>query len=293
MISSMTGVGSARRLNDQFDISVRVRSLNSRYLDLTIRMPQLYYEFEYPLRRRCLEILGRGKVDIHVEVRDLRSDVLKASFNLRLVEAVLEAAEFLRERPDVSGEFDPSALLSLPDVLSVEPAELDDPERFRRELERAAESAIAEMAGMRASEGEKIRDDIEERLGRCEAELSGIEESADQVRTEHLDRLRKRIKELTGGVEIDALRLEQEAVLLADRSDVTEETVRLRSHFGQMRGLLDVDGIVGKKLDFLVQEMNREINTIGSKSKNIKFSHAVIEIKSELEKIREQVQNVE
>jgi len=289
----MTGVGSARRLNDQFDISVRVRSLNSRYLDLTIRMPQLYYEFEYPLRRRCLEILGRGKVDIHVEVRDLRSDVLKASFNLRLVEAVLEAAEFLRERPDVSGEFDPSALLSLPDVLSVEPAELDDPERFRRELERAAESAIAEMAGMRASEGEKIRDDIEERLGRCEAELSGIEESADQVRTEHLDRLRKRIKELTGGVEIDALRLEQEAVLLADRSDVTEETVRLRSHFGQMRGLLDVDGIVGKKLDFLVQEMNREINTIGSKSKNIKFSHAVIEIKSELEKIREQVQNVE
>ena len=293
MISSMTGVGSARRLNDQFDISVRVRSLNSRYLDLTIRMPQLYYEFEYPLRRRCLEILGRGKVDIHVEVRDLRSDVLKASFNLRLVEAVLEAAEFLRERPDVSGEFDPSALLSLPDVLSVEPAELDDPERFRRELERAAESAIAEMAGMRASEGEKIRDDIEERLGRCEAELSGIEESADQVRTEHLDRLRKRIKELTGGVEIDALRLEQEAVLLADRSDVTEETVRLRSHFGQMRGLLDVDGIVGKKLDFLVQEMNREINTIGSKSKNIEFSHAVIEIKSELEKIREQVQNVE
>jgi len=289
----MTGVGSARRLNDQFDISVRVRSLNSRYLDLTIRMPQLYYEFEYPLRRRCLEILGRGKVDIHVEVRDLRSDVLKASFNLRLVEAVLEAAEFLRERPDVSGEFDPSALLSLPDVLSVEPAELDDPERFRRELERAAESAIAEMAGMRASEGEKIRDDIEERLGRCEAELSGIEESADQVRTEHLDRLRKRIKELTGGVEIDALRLEQEAVLLADRSDVTEETVRLRSHFGQMRGLLDVDGIVGKKLDFLVQEMNREINTIGSKSKNIEFSHAVIEIKSELEKIREQVQNVE
>ena len=293
MISSMTGVGSARRLTDQFDISVRVRSLNGRYLDLAIRMPQPYYEFEYPLRRRCLELLGRGKVDIRVEVRDLRSDAVKASFNRRLVEAVLEAAEFLGERPDVAGEFDPSALLSLPDVLSIEPAELDDPERFRLELEEAAEAAIAEMAAMKASEGGKIQADIEKRLGCCEAELSGIEESADQVRTEHLDRLRKRIEELTGGVGIDPLRLEQEAVLLADRSDVTEETVRLRSHFCQTRELLDADGIVGKKLDFLVQEMNREINTIGSKSKNIGLSRAVIEIKSELEKIREQVQTIE
>jgi uncharacterized protein (TIGR00255 family) len=293
MIKSMTGGGNARRIIDSFDVSVRVRSVNSRFLDLGLRLPQIFYEFESVLRQRGAEVLARGKVDIFVDVKDQRSNSYTGKVNIGLVNSILEAVEHLRAREDIDMRIDLSALLNIQGVLSLETGELDDSEALVQQLWGVISAALADLEKMKRREGEKLYRDIRGRAETCREIVGRIETSAGRVKSEYMEKLSKRLQEFMEGVEIDRQRLEQEVAFLADRSDITEEIVRIRSHLDQLLGLLDSEAAVGKKLDFIVQEIFREINTIGSKSRNLDLSKAVIDFKSELERIREQVQNVE
>ncbi|HUX07630.1 MAG TPA: YicC/YloC family endoribonuclease [Acidobacteriota bacterium] len=293
MIKSMTGVGNARTTNDEFDIEVRVRSVNNRYLDLNLRLPSAFYDFEHPLRQRLQQLLERGKVDLFFEIKDLRHDTVTATLNTQIIDAVLAQTSYLGDLPEIDGGIDAATLLGINGVLSIESRPLEDPDRLLARLGDTAEAAIKDMINMRETEGKNIREDLLKRFSACSEILDGIESQTDKVTEEYLRRLNERVAELTNGLNLDPERLEQEVAILVERSDITEEIVRLRSHLNQALQLLDSDKAVGKKLDFLIQEMNREINTIGAKGRKADMSSSVVEIKSEIEKIREQVQNIE
>jgi uncharacterized protein (TIGR00255 family) len=290
----MTGIGSARAGDGSFEISVKAQSVNSRFLDITIRMPHVWAEYENGLRQLAGEMLSRGKVDITFDIRDLREDAVSATFNRAVVNAYLEAAAQLREHENIDPEIEVMELIAMPQVVRLEPKEPPDPEKFNALLRETMKQALADLVNSRTVEGAKLVADMEERLSRCLEHLKVIESQAASVKQELFLKLKDRVTELIGGAaELDPMRLEQEVALIADRGDITEEIVRFGSHVGGMRDMLRAGEAIGKKLDFITQELNREVNTIGSKSRNVEISRAVIEIKSELEKIREQVQNVE
>lgn len=293
MIRSMTGVGMARRLSEEFDITVRVRSVNNRYLDMYIRLPNSFSEFEHALRQKCSQWVDRGKVDVQFEVTDLRSETVKVVLNNQLVDEIIEASEYIINKPEVGGELDTSVLLNLPGVLKLEALELVDPEKMLVDLEAVAREAFDDLIRTREEEGSHIADDLKSRLKKCEAMLEEISSQSQDLKASYFEKLSQRVQEFTSGLEMDKQRLEQEAALLADRSDITEEVVRLGSHIKQAVGLIENGGVAGKKLDFIVQEMNREINTIGAKGRRADLSSNVVDFKAELEKIREQVQNIE
>jgi uncharacterized protein (TIGR00255 family) len=293
MIRSMTGVGSARQTTDEFDLEVRVRSVNNRYLDLNLRLPSAFIDFESPLRQRLQPMLERGKVDLYFDFKDLRSETISATLNKPMIDAILAEASYLKDKPELEGGIDVATLLGINGVLAIEPKKPEDPDRLLVMLSETAEAAIKDMIAMRETEGESIGRDLRMRLEACIGLLGQVENHADEVKTEYFEKLKERVAEYTKGMVIDSERLEQEVALLVDRSDITEEIVRLRSHLEQAAGLLETGGSVGKKLDFLLQEMNREINTIGAKGRKTDLSKTVVELKSDLDKIREQVQNIE
>ena len=293
MIKSMTGVGSARTTTEEFDIEVRVRSVNNRHLDLNLRLPSAFYDFELPLRQRLQQMLERGKVDFFFEIKDLRPDTVVATLNTQIIDAVLAQTSYLRKLPQVDSNIDVATLLGITGVLSVETKPLEDPDKLLSILGDTAAAALTDMIGMRETEGGHIRDDLLKRFSVCNEILTKIESQTANVEEEFLRRLKERVAEFTDGINLDPERLEQEVALLVERSDITEEIVRLRSHLDQSLQLLDSDNAVGKKLDFLIQEMNREINTIGAKGRKADLSGLVVDLKSEIEKIREQVQNIE
>ncbi len=293
MIKSMTGVGSARTTTEEFDIEVRVRSVNNRHLDLNLRLPSAFYDFELPLRQRLQQMLERGKVDFFFEIKDLRPDTVVATLNTQIIDAVLAQTSYLRKLPQVDSNVDVATLLGITGVLSVETKPLEDPDKLLSILGDTAAAALTDMIGMRETEGGHIRDDLLKRFSVCNEILTKIESQTANVEEEFLRRLKERVAKFTDGINLDPERLEQEVALLVERSDITEEIVRLRSHLDQSLQLLDSDNAVGKKLDFLIQEMNREINTIGAKGRKADLSGLVVDLKSEIEKIREQVQNIE
>ncbi len=293
MIKSMTGVGSARATTEEFDIEVRVRSVNNRHLDLNLRLPSSFYDFELPLRQRLQQMLERGKVDLFFEIKDLRPDTVVATLNTQIIDAVLAQTSYLRKLSQVDSNIDVATLLGINGVLSVETKPLEDPDKLLSILGDTAAAALTDMIGMRETEGENIRDDLLKRFSVCNEILNKIESQTANVEEESLRRLKERVAEFTDGINLDPERLEQEVALLVERSDITEEIVRLHSHLDQSLQLLDSDNAVGKKLDFLIQEMNREINTIGAKGRKADLSSLVVDLKSEIEKIREQVQNIE
>lgn len=293
-VRSMTGIGSARTGDGLFEIAVKAQSVNGRFLDVNIRMSNVWSEYENGLRQLAHDHLHRGKVDITVEIRDLREDAISATFNRAVVNAYLEAAASLRDREEIDPEIEVMDLIAMPQVVRLEPKAPPDPEKFSALLRETVTAALRDLVSARETEGATLVADMDTRLGHCLEQLRIIESHAATVKQELLQKLRDRLTELTGGtVQLDPMRLEQEVALLADRGDITEELVRFASHIEGMRALLGEGTAVGKKLDFTTQELNREVNTIGSKSRNVEISRAVIEIKSELEKIREQVQNVE
>lgn len=293
MIKSMTGAGRGRKTTDKFDITIRAQSVNSRYLDVNVRMSSAYADFENDIRQLCREKLGRGKVDINIDIRDLREDAYSANLNDAIVGAYLEAANKLAGLPEVDRTVNAANVLTFPHALKLEPKELDEPEAFKADLLEAVGDAITDLIKSRTAEGERTQADIRNRIASCESQLDIVVKLTGDVKAEYLQKIRDRIEEMLGNHELDETRLEQEVAFLVDKSDISEEITRLKSHFEAMDSLLNSEGTVGKKLDFTVQEMNREVNTIGSKSKNIEIARAVIEMKSEIEKIREQVQNVE
>lgn len=293
MIRSMTGSGSAQKTTADFDIAVSVKSINNRYLDIILRLPPIIKEYEHVLKRPCIQHLGRGKVEISVSLNDLRKNAVSAALNEPIVKALLDAAIALQDRPGVDGTLDVSSVISFPGALIIEPALIQHSENFLSEVSAVILEGIDDLNRMKDDEGRRIGEDIERRLDSCKRYVSQIETGSHNHKQEYRQKLSQRLQELTQGLEIDPQRLDQEIAFMAERSDISEEIVRLNSHLEQTSNLIGAGGVVGKKLDFLVQEMNREANTIGSKSKNLDINRLVIEVKSEIEKIREQVQNIE
>ncbi|RIK95790.1 MAG: YicC family protein [Proteobacteria bacterium] len=296
MIRSMTGFGHAGFAVEEQSFEAEVRSVNHRHLDVRVRLPHGLTAFEGEVRQLVAERLDRGKVDLSVHAVAGATSGEAIALDLAAAEQYLRAARELRERHGVPGELDVRGLLGLPGVARVVERVLPE-ENLRRALAGGVGAALDGLAAMRAAEGASIERDLRARLARVEAIVADVESRAADVQRAVRDRLRKRAEQLRDETGLlDEARLHQEIVFAADRLDITEETVRLHSHVAQFRTIVDAAGPgqpAGRRLDFLLQEMGREINTIGSKGNDAPIAHQVVELKTELERLREQVQNVE
>ena len=296
MIRSMTGYGHASFAVEGVGFEIELRSVNHRHLDARVRLPRGLTAFEGEMRTWIAERLARGKVDASVRVLSAGVPAETVELDLTAAERYLRAARELAQRHDVPGTLDLRGLLGLPGVARVVERELAE-EAVRAPLAAAVATALDSLEAMRVAEGAALDRELRSRLTRIQALVQGVEARSAEVQRAVRERLRKRAEQLRGEVGgLDEARLHQEVVWAADRLDVTEEVVRLRSHANQFLALLDAAGAqqqAGRRLDFLLQEMAREANTIGSKGSDAPIAHLVVDLKAELERLREQVQNVE
>lgn len=293
MIKSMTGYGRARELLHRRDITVEVRSVNNRYLDCTVKMPRMYAFAEDAVKGLVQKAISRGKVDVYITVDATAADVAKVSVNRELAESYLHALE---ELAGVCGSASyrtaPETLARFPDVLTVTKAD-EDLETVSADLCTVLNEALEAYNAMRAVEGEKLAQDISGRLTAIETYTAQAEARSPETVTEYRQKLTARMQEVLQSTTIDEQRILTEAAIYADKIAVDEETVRLRSHTAQLRTMLAENEPMGRKMDFLIQEVNRESNTIGSKCNDVAIAQVVINLKAEVEKMREQVQNIE
>lgn len=292
MIRSMTGYGRGEALLNGRSILVEVRSVNNRYLDCTVKMPRAYIFSEESLKKRVQQSISRGKVDVFVTITSQETDDVTVKVNHSVVKGYIEALKELKDAYGLWGLPNLSLLTRFPDVLTVEKAP-EDVEAVAEDIGKVLDMALADFTAMREREGERLAADILSRGERIEALVTLVEEQSPRTVADYRSRLEVKMREILEGVQIDESRLLTEAAIFADKVAVDEETVRLRSHLSQLRSMLEQGGPTGRKLDFLIQEFNREANTIGSKCNDIETSRHVIDIKGEIEKIREQVQNIE
>ena len=292
MIKSMTGYGRAREMRNKRDITVEVRSVNNRYLDCTVKMPRMYTFAEDAIKQRVQKAVSRGKVDVFITVDASAADVAKVSVNRELaagyVAALNELAEVCGTEPHVT----PESLARFPDVLTVTKAD-EDLETVSDDLCAVLDAALEAYNAMRTIEGGKLAEDIGNRLTNIENYTSQVEARSPETVSEYRQKLTNRMQEVLQNTNIDEQRILTEAAIYADKVAVDEETVRLRSHVAQLRTMLVSDEPMGRKMDFLIQEVNRESNTIGSKCNDVAIAQVVVGLKAEVEKMREQVQNVE
>lgn len=288
----MTGFGRGEASDAAFAITVEAKAVNHRYLDVAIRMPRELTILEEELRGLIRQQVSRGRVDVFVKLVAREADVKAVKINTALADVYLQQARTLAAEHDLAGGLTVAELLRLPEVIQLAEAELDL-DVARQLLLSAGEQAASGLAEMRAVEGRGLADDIQAYLQNILQQLVVIEARSPLVVEEYRLRLQTRLQELLPEGLLDAGRLAQEVAIFADRACIAEETVRLRSHLSQARSMMTAPDAVGRKLDFLVQEMNREINTIGSKANDGEIAKLVVEMKSDLEKIREQVQNIE
>ena len=292
MILSMTGYGRARQTLNGRDITVELRSVNSRFLEYSSRIPRAFSFLEDPLKKLVSARVSRGKVELSLTVQSVEAADTVVSVNWTLVKGYHDALVELSERLELKNDMTAGMIARFPDVLSQTAAPLDE-EALWENVRTVAEQAVDAFLSMRAVEGEKMREDLLNRLTTVETLVTGIEQnSAGRVQA-YTDKLYARLKELLDDRNIDEGRILTEAAIFADKTAIVEETVRLRSHVAQYRQILSGDGPVGRKLDFLTQELNREANTIGSKCQDLEITRLVVELKAEIEKIREQLQNLE
>lgn len=292
MANSMTGFGRANVLIDGREITVELKSVNHRFLDLGFRMPRHISFLEDEIRRQLTERLTRGHVDVFVSYRNTRTDARTAVVDGALLNAYITAANECAEKYGLRNDLSVVSALRFPDVVDVVEAE-EDREAVTELLKKALEDACDELINMRRIEGERLCADLLARLDTVLGIRAGIAEKAPGVVEDYRAKLNERIASILQSVEIDAARLATEVALFADKANIDEELVRLGSHVAAARELLENGSAVGRKMDFIVQEMNREFNTIGSKANNKDITALVIEGKAEIEKIREQVQNLE
>lgn len=291
-IRSMTGYGRGCRLKDGISYEVEIRSVNNRFLDITVRLPGGWVSLEERIKREIQSLVRRGRVDVFVQVRTDQLPRRNVTINWEVAEAVIRAAREMKERFALDGSLSVSDLFHVPEVVSVEEVPLD-PESCGDPLLEAVRLACINLVEMRKKEGEALAEDLISRTEALRKRLIEIRERAPRVVEDYRRRLEARLKEWMDGVTLDENRLMMEAAVHAERADIEEELTRLDSHVSQFRQLLSSDEPVGRRLDFLLQEMNREINTIGSKANDGLISLCVVDCKSELEKMREQVQNIE
>lgn len=292
MISSMTGFGRATVESDGREITIELKSVNHRYLDLAFRMPRHIGFIEDVLRQLLTGQLSRGHVDIFVNYRNTRTDARAVVIDEALMGAYLSAARKAAAQYELRDDITLSAAMRFPDVTDVIEAE-EDRDAVAALAREAALRAVTAMKRMRAGEGERLCNDLLNRVTTVESIAGKIDVRAPFVVEEYRTKLSERIESMLGGVEVDRTRLATEVALFADKASINEELVRLASHITEMRKVLGADEAAGRRLDFIVQEMNREFNTIGSKANDAEITSLVIAGKGEIEKIREQVQNIE
>ena len=290
MIRSMTGYGRAGQVRDGREITVELRSVNNRYLDCTVKMPHLYLFAEDALKKTVQRSVSRGKVDVFISVDASAADTVKARVNRELAEWYVAA---LQELSGIAGtDLTGQLLTRFPDALTVTKEEADFA-AVTADLCAVLEEALDAFQSMRAAEGAKLAEDIAARLDTVERLTAQVEARSPETVREYREKLYRRMKEVLEDSTVDEQRILMEAALYADKVAVDEETVRLRSHVSQLRGLLSADTPQGRRMDFLIQELNREANTIGSKCVDTAIARVVVDLKAEIEKIREQTQNIE
>ena len=292
LIKSMTGYGRAVETVNGREFTVELRSVNNRYLDCTVKLPRSLSFAEEAVKQAVKASVSRGKVDVFVTVKSETADDTRISLNTSVVEGYLAAMRQMVENYGVKDDISVSTLSRMNDVFTVEKPQVDE-EKLQADLMRVVEQALSGYDAMRCSEGAALDADLRSRGETILSLVSLVEEGNGQTVIDYRTRLENKLKEVLTNTTIDESRILTEAAIFADKVAVDEETVRLRSHLQQMNTMLSGGGAVGRKLDFLLQEMNREANTIGSKCTDVRLARIVVDIKAELEKIREQTQNIE
>ena len=292
MLKSMTGFGRAQKEIDGYVISVEIKSVNHRYFEFSSRVPRQYGFLDEKLKSFVNSKVSRGKIECYVSIEALNTDTADVVVNHTLANAYVNALKEIAVTYNLKDDYGASTISRFPEVLVLRKSE-DDEEKLWGYVKDVCSEAIDKFIDMRTVEGSKMKDDIYSRGQFILDCVSYIEERSPQTVKEYNDKLVERVHELLGDVSLDESRILQEVAIYADKVAVAEETVRLRSHIEQLNTFISSDEPVGRKMDFLVQEINREANTIGSKANDVEIARRVLEIKSEVEKIREQVQNIE
>ena len=293
MIRSMTSFGrSSSEEGEKRVFTVEMKSVNSRYLDINIRMPKTLISLEEEIRKMISNSLNRGKVDVFINLKNYNDGSGIPKVDINLAQGYLECLKEIETKLGVKNDVSVMQIARFPEVITVVEEE-DKIEEVWKELKPLISDSLEMMVSMREVEGNKLKEDILSKVFVIEELVSKVEEFADTIPKAFKMKLEERVKELLGNVDIDESRIAMEVCMLADKATVDEEIIRLRSHINQVRETLNLKEPIGRKLDFIVQEMNRETNTIGSKSSDIQMTNIVIDIKNILEKIREQVQNIE
>ena len=292
MIRSMTGYGRAVETIDGREITAELRSVNNRYLDCTVKMPRIYAFAEDSVKTHVKSAISRGKVDVFIAVNVMEDMQMRISINHPVLEGYLSAMRSIASDYGVRDDISVTALSRLPDVFVVEKAE-EDEEKLTQDILSVVDKALEKFTAMRTTEGAALEADLRGRAATILTLVEKVEQRSPVTLAEYRARLTEKMQEVLQSTTIDEGRILQEAAIYADKIAVDEETVRLRSHLNQLETMLTNGGAIGRKLDFLLQELNREANTIGSKGNDLEQARTVVEIKAELEKIREQTQNIE
>lgn len=289
----MTGYGRGENVKDGRKFTVEIRSVNHRYNDITIKMPRAMNYIEDIVKKKLTQQISRGKTDVYIFFETLSKDDINISLNEALVDAYIEKLSYIKQKYDLKDDISLSLLMGIDDIVTVE-KNIIDKDIIIETLMPAVDTALTEFIKLRQTEGMALKKDIIVKLENMINLVNQIKDRSPKVVIEYRDKLQARLNELlTGNNQIDELRLITEITIFADRCSVDEEITRLLSHISQVKSILDEQEAVGRKLDFLVQEMNREANTIGSKSNDIEITQITVDLKSEIEKIREQIQNIE
>lgn len=292
-MKSMTGYGSGALETDRFNVAVEIRSLNARYCDVRIKAPQQLAPLEQELKKKVLSKVLRGKVDVIIAVNGLQELDYEITLNRPIISGYIEAFHQIKSEFGLEGEIHSNQILQIPGVMDFKTKEKSYESEEIEAIMTALDSALISLDEMRDQEGKAIQIDVRSRIGKMQEEWKRIEEKCRSIPLQYKKNLESRIKEIEPEIKLNPARLEQEVAFLADKNDVSEEIARLKGHFEQMESLINQDGLIGKKIDFLLQEINREANTINSKIGDLEVCRAAINIKMEAEKVREQIQNVE
>ena len=294
MIKSMTGFGRLREIENEREILAEVKSVNNRYIDIFVRAPRIYGFLEEKIRRETSRYISRGKVEIYIYIEEKSGDNTKITLNETYLENYIAVLNKIREDYNLPDDISTMRVAGNRDIYNIEKLE-EDEEALWQAVKAVLEKAFAEFNRMRETEGERLLKDMRARIENCGRIADEIKVLAQNCKDNYYENFKQKLKDIIGdaGVTIDENRILTESAIYADKIEITEEIVRMKSHFAQFEKIVREKNPVGRKLDFLIQEINREINTIGSKSLEIEITNRVIEVKSDIEKIREQIQNIE
>lgn len=291
MIKSMTGYGKASLSINNRDYQMEIKSVNHRYLDISVKMPRTLSYLEEEIKREISSKVKRGKIDVFVTFENNSLEGKDIKINTEIAKIYIDELKKLADEEKINSNIEVTEITKFPDVLNIK--NVQDDEKIKQETLKVVNEAVQNLIQMRQKEGEQIAQDLTKRIKYIHEKIEKISSVSTGLIEEYVVKLEGRIKEILKNQEVDKTRLAQEVVIYADKCSIEEEVTRLKSHIIQFEELLNSNEAIGKKLDFIIQEMNRETNTIGSKANNLEVTNGVIDIKTEIENIREQVQNIE